>query len=202
MFKYFAFYSLPLLISLLFIEIFQKEKLKEPMQTSNDKYMEILSNLQKFDSTLFLRRIQKLAMKHHLNIRSIKQNQNEINIEFLAQFSQWIQFLKEIEKVEKYVQIKSLEVDKNNFKIGFITGEKINQNFVSVDVLSLSNPFYINSINDKINLEAIIGNFAIIDSKIFRVGDKYEEFILHSIQKDYIVLRNSSMQVMVRLKNA
>ena len=202
MFKYFALYSLPLLISLLFIELFQKEKLKEPNQTSNDKYKEVLSNLQEFDSTLFLQRIQKLALKYHLSIQSIKQNQSEINIDFLAQFSQWIRFLKEIEKDEKYVQINRLEVDKNNFKIGFIIGKKINQNFVFVDVDSLSDPFYINFINDKINLEAIIGNFAIIDSKIFRVGEKYEGFTLFSIQKDHIVLRNSSMQVTVRLKNA
>lgn len=202
MFKYFALYSLPLLISLLFIELFQKEKPKEPNQISNDKYMEVLSNLQEFDSTLFLQRIQKLAVKHHLNIQSIKQNQSEINIDFLTQFPQWIRFLKEIEKDEKYVQINRLEVDKNNFKIGFITGKKINQNFVFVDVDSLSDPFYINFINDKINLEAIIDNFAIIDSKIFRVGEKYEGFTLFSIQKDHIVLRNSSMQVTVRLKNA
>lgn len=183
------------------MQIFKKNEVYIETKSNNNEYQQVVSQLEEFDSTLFLQRVQKLALENNLILQSIKQEQNNIMIEISADFLKWFPFVVQLEKKEKYVQIHMLQTNKNGVKIGLIIHQKMNKTMPNIFLSNLSNPFYIKTINSEIKLDAIIGQYVIIDSLMLTIGQKYKGYTLYSIGKDHIILQNANEQIKVRLDN-
>jgi hypothetical protein len=162
--------------------------------------------------------IEEKAEKHNIQVLSLTNKNNMVDLKIEAKKEQITIFIKEIENINSFTKIDSiimydkkdssiylfdLKIDLNKFyikkfekikKIGLIDSQKI-----LVKPIEVKNN---NTTPEKsYELKAIISNYVLINDIWLKKGEKIDDFYLKEIKRNSIILESENIKIELELIN-
>lgn len=173
-------------------------------ERKNTKRIEKKQKIPKFEEfkrSQFIHRIEKYSKKHDLIIQSIHHNQKYIDMKIQGISKELFTFIVNLEQNEKYVQVETFDMKNDALNIQVNTGNKLNQKHEIVNLEHFQDPFVIIQKNSIFNLQAIIGQMAIIDSHVLLLGEHYKGYIVSQINTHDVIMKQNEKIIILKLQN-
>jgi len=197
-------FILPLLIYLfLFFQIFNNNNNELSDNPLNDNsFFENKSFDESF--TELFSRIEELAIKNNITIVTNERKEKILLLKGDGKRDSIIAFIKDIENINNFTKIDTLIFDKRFESSNYIFQLKIDlnsfyiKNFEKKDQIIVKNEVEkIKKVDFKIN--AIIGDFALINDNWIKRNEKIENFELIEIHRNFVLLKNEKQEIKLEI---
>jgi len=154
--------------------------------------IKIIKNTHKDSQIQSVQYFENLLKKYNIENPNIDLNNKIITISINSKFNKILSFLNESENKYKII---SYNMYKNDKLISLLISFNTNQNIIktiSNIKYKYKNPFKKISKKRIKNSKAIIGDFVMINSKWYKLNDKYKKYKIIKINKTSIILSNTN----------
>ena len=193
-------YILPLLLSSLFYFILQTSTNDNPVIQSKvnldyskiefkESFLEVFSNLEDY------------ALKNQIEILSIINNKKVITIKAKAQIENIEKFIKRIENLNNFTNIKILLLNKKELDNYFVELQVDLDKFYIKKVEKELNKNNSNIKNKDYKIKGIISEYVFINDVWLKKDENIDDLKLTRIENDFVVLENDNKKIILELSH-
>lgn len=178
-------YLLPILLAFLFIKLYSFEENETVELNIQNKFEK------KFLGSYFniTKDTEEFSLKKKIDLLYISRKKNSIKLRAKANLKKLLELLNKVEFINNYSNVKVLNISKDS---------KSSKYFLDL-TLSFDKLFIKRKIEEKkeikknsLKLNAIVGEFVLINKKWLRLREKIDIYELVKIDKDFVVLKNKN----------
>lgn len=165
-----------------------------------DKKIDFAPKVEKKFSESYLelfRKIEDLAILNKLEIINLGKEKELVKISLKGSLSKISKFLFDIENLNNFTNISRIkyEVVQNSaiYELDIRLDKYYAKNLKQIEYKKENENLY--------KLRAIIGNFVVINEKMYRLGENIDKYKLSKITKNYVLLENGLSQIKLEIKN-
>lgn len=198
-------YIFPLILLYLIFLIFQSTKEEIPKIETKVNVNESLNQEFKDSFLNLFSDIETFALKNQIKILTINNNKKIITIKSKAKLINVEKFIKKIENMNNFTNIKLLTMikdDLENYKVEMQIDlskfliKKIEQ---EVDIPLENEKLLNNKENSNFKINGIILNYAFINDTWLTINDVINEYKIVEIEKDFVVLKSKDNEIKLEI---
>ena len=194
-------FLLPVLL-LVLIELIKSNLSNESQSYSfkNMKLYTIETNPMKEEFIDIIQEFQDYILKNKIELINISNSSNTIYLSINSNNTKLIKLLEYIENFNQYSRIKTLKIQNSKVDIKI----EFSKSYIKNSALDREKLFYIEEyekLNKALKIDAIVGEYALIDNKWLKKGQNIDDFEIVSINSDSITLQKDKNLFILRVVN-